>query len=193
MRVLRAGALWACVVAVGCAAQRSSSPPPSSASSYRQPQAMPASAGREMPGVVEGNDDSTGSTEPQVDVPAATTQSAGGYATTPVRPSPAPPSVGPTSAPPQPGSTPRDEDLPQRNEQVARLERWLRAEAQRLTDTREQCRDVCMAAGNICTAAQEICRLTGDPSDARCARAQTACAEAGVTRDSRCPVCPSVR
>ncbi|TAK23613.1 MAG: hypothetical protein EPO40_26245 [Myxococcaceae bacterium] len=65
----------------------------------------------------------------------------------------------------------------------------IREEQIRLASNPGICHDVCFAAGSICLAAQEVCRLTGD-SDARCARARGACADAGRQRDGSCPVCP---
>lgn len=57
------------------------------------------------------------------------------------------------------------------------------------------CRSACRAAGGVCAARDEICRLTGDASaaqalDARCTRARTACDDATRQRSERCPVCP---
>jgi hypothetical protein len=59
-----------------------------------------------------------------------------------------------------------------------------------------QCRDICAAASNVCTAAVEICRLTGDAvrtpvQNPRCVHARDACMSAGRRRDGSCPVCPS--
>lgn len=57
------------------------------------------------------------------------------------------------------------------------------------------CRSACRAAGGVCAARDEICRLTGDVSaaqalDARCTRARAACDDATRQRTERCPVCP---
>lgn len=57
------------------------------------------------------------------------------------------------------------------------------------------CRSACRAAGGVCAARDEICRLTGDesaaqPLDARCTRARVACDDATRQRTERCPVCP---
>nr|MBK7065185.1 hypothetical protein [Deltaproteobacteria bacterium] len=68
----------------------------------------------------------------------------------------------------------------------------IREEQIRLATNPGICHEVCFAAGSICLAAQEVCRLTGD-SDARCARARGACADAGRQRDGSCPVCPPTR
>jgi hypothetical protein len=65
----------------------------------------------------------------------------------------------------------------------------IREEQIRLATNPGVCHDVCFAAGSICLAAQEVCRLTGD-ADARCERARGACADAGRQRDGSCPVCP---
>lgn len=65
----------------------------------------------------------------------------------------------------------------------------IREEQIRLASNPGICHDVCFAAGSICLAAQEVCRLTGD-SDARCERARGACADAARQRDGSCPVCP---
>lgn len=65
----------------------------------------------------------------------------------------------------------------------------IREEQIRLASNPGVCHDVCFAAGSICLAAQEVCRLTGD-QDARCTRARTACTDAGHQRDGACPVCP---
>lgn len=65
----------------------------------------------------------------------------------------------------------------------------IREEQIRLASNPGVCHDVCFAAGSICLAAQEVCRLTGD-EDARCTRARAACTEAGHQRDGACPVCP---
>ncbi|MEI8256421.1 MAG: hypothetical protein WCJ30_12175, partial [Deltaproteobacteria bacterium] len=59
-----------------------------------------------------------------------------------------------------------------------------------------ECRDICRANGDICTAAHEICVLTGDdeastPTDGRCSRARTACEQATRQRNGACRVCPS--
>lgn len=58
------------------------------------------------------------------------------------------------------------------------------------------CRSACRAAGGVCAARDEICRLTGDASaaqalDARCTRARAACDDATRQRTERCPVCPA--
>jgi hypothetical protein len=65
----------------------------------------------------------------------------------------------------------------------------IREEQIRLASNPGVCHDVCFAAGSICLAAQEVCRLTGD-DDTRCTRARTACTDAGHQRDGACPVCP---
>ena len=65
----------------------------------------------------------------------------------------------------------------------------IREEQIRLATNPGVCHDVCFAAGSICLAAQEVCRLTGD-ADVRCERARAACADAGRQRDGSCPVCP---
>ena len=65
----------------------------------------------------------------------------------------------------------------------------IREEQIRLATNPGVCHDVCFAAGSICLAAQEVCRLTVD-ADVRCERARAACADAGRQRDGSCPVCP---
>jgi hypothetical protein len=65
----------------------------------------------------------------------------------------------------------------------------IREEQIRLATNPGVCHDVCFAAGSICLAAQEVCRLTGD-ADPRCERARAACSDAGRQRDGSCPVCP---
>jgi hypothetical protein len=65
----------------------------------------------------------------------------------------------------------------------------IREEQIRLAANPGVCHDVCFAAGSICLAAQEVCRLTGD-DDPRCGRARQACADAGRQRDGACPACP---
>ncbi|MBI5515479.1 MAG: hypothetical protein HY909_16990 [Deltaproteobacteria bacterium] len=117
--------------------------------------------------------------------PTVTGGANGGYAPprTPGTTPPSPPEqLPPPPAPPPPPDTP-----------VARweadLERW---EAVFLASPGE-CRQVCMAAANICTAAREICRLT-DPGgvgrEPRCQRSLGRCTDAGRRRDATCPVCP---
>ncbi len=84
-------------------------------------------------------------------------------------------------------------------ERDARIVQWegeIQRQRAALAASLAQCRDICAAAGNVCTAAFEICRLTGDLSntnarDGRCARARTACLDAGRRRDGACPTCPS--
>lgn len=68
----------------------------------------------------------------------------------------------------------------------------IRDEQIRLAASAGVCQDVCSAAGTICLAAQEVCRLTSD-DDPRCARARGACSDAGRQRDGSCPVCPPAR
>lgn len=206
MRGLRECALCACAAwwLGGCASQRASAPPPSASQSsrgysYDAPQsvqstsAQPApSVAREQPGASYGETqvDSYPTAAPPPSQPS--TQAGVVYPSVATVPST------PPRRPTADDEARAEDERRQRGLMIEHIEQRLRAEAQRLTDTREQCRDVCMAAGNICVAAQEICRLTGDTNEAhvadvRCARARSACAEAGVTRDTRCPVCPPVR
>lgn len=205
MRGLRECALCACAAwwLGGCAARAAGPAPMSPTQSARRyddnaPQSVQStstqsapSIAREQPGAYSGTQ--VDSYLPSAPPPAPPSTQAGMVY----------PSVASTPSAPPRGPTADDEaraedERRQRGLMIEHIEQRLRAEAQRLTDTREQCRDVCMAAGNICVAAQEICRLTGDlneshAADIRCARARSACAEAGVTRDTRCPVCPPVR
>jgi hypothetical protein len=75
---------------------------------------------------------------------------------------------------------------------IAVYEAQIERERQGMAAGMTECRDICRAAGNICSAATEICRLAGD-ADARCTRARGACVDAGRTRDGACPMCPPVR
>ena len=83
----------------------------------------------------------------------------------------------------------------QREAAITRWEAQLQRGRDELAATATQCRVICMAASNVCTATREICRLTGDlipaqARDPRCARARSACIDAGRRRDGACPVCP---
>jgi hypothetical protein len=75
---------------------------------------------------------------------------------------------------------------------IAAYEAQIERERQGMAAGMAECRDICRAAGSICTAATEICRLAGD-ADARCTRARGACVDAGRARDGACPTCPPVR
>jgi hypothetical protein len=86
-------------------------------------------------------------------------------------------------------------DEARREAAITRWEAQLQRGRDELAATATQCRVICMAASNVCTATREICRLTGDliagvARDPRCARARSACVDAGRRRDGACPVCP---
>ena len=75
-----------------------------------------------------------------------------------------------------------------RETRIASAVRRIRDEQLRLA-TGPVCHDVCYATATMCTAAGELCRLTG-VEDARCVRAREACDDAGRQRDGTCPSCP---
>lgn len=100
----------------------------------------------------------------------------------------------------QPGFAQPPPDNP--DEQIARWRMALDAGEASLRSalmaSARECREICGAAGNICVAAREICRLTGDATaasarDVRCVRARDACVDAGRRRDQACAVCPPAR
>jgi hypothetical protein len=161
------------VLVVGCASAGRSAPPPSAPS---------AGSGR-TPGVRLLSPGGDNSQEPPRQ-PSVTGVAPGVYAPNApvVTPSPPPPSPPPPPPPPAPSET----ELARWEEELARWEAIFAASP-------GQCRQVCMAAANICTAARELCRLT-DPGgvgrDPRCLRALGRCADAGRRRDLTCPVCP---
>lgn len=79
-----------------------------------------------------------------------------------------------------------------------RLTYWLERldQAMSTMSSSGECREICRANGGICTAAHEICALTGDgeattPTDGRCSRARTACEQATRQRNGACSVCPA--
>lgn len=82
-----------------------------------------------------------------------------------------------------------DGDRAVREARIGAQVQRIREEQIRLATNPEICHDVCFAAGSICLAAQEVCRLTGD-ADTRCERARDACSDASRQRDGACPVCP---
>lgn len=78
---------------------------------------------------------------------------------------------------------------------IAALEGEIARGLAAVTAPAADCRSACRAAGGVCAARDEICRLTGDesaaqPLDARCTRARAACDDATRQRTERCPVCP---
>lgn len=78
---------------------------------------------------------------------------------------------------------------------IAALEGEIAQGLAAVTAPTADCRSACRAAGGVCAARDEICRLTGDesaaqPLDARCTRARAACDDATRQRTERCPVCP---
>ncbi len=78
---------------------------------------------------------------------------------------------------------------------IAALEGEIAQGLAAVTAPAADCRSACRAAGGVCAARDEICRLTGDASaaqalDARCTRAREACDDATRQRTERCPVCP---
>jgi len=89
----------------------------------------------------------------------------------------------------QGGASADDSERAVREARIGAQVQRIREEQIRLASNPGICHDVCFAAGSICLAAQEVCRLTGD-TDARCERARGACADAGRQRDGSCPVCP---
>ncbi len=101
-----------------------------------------------------------------------------------------------TAERPAAATTPSRQGAAQEDGERAVREGRIGAQVQRIRDDQIRlatnpglCHDVCFAAGSICLAAHEICRLSGD-ADARCEHARDACAEAGHQRDGACPVCP---
>jgi hypothetical protein len=102
---------------------------------------------------------------------------------------PSPTNVGEATSVSAQGAASDDADHAVRESRIGAQVQRIREEQIRLAANPDVCRDVCFAAGSICLAAQEVCRLTGD-DDARCARARGACADAGRQRDGACPVCP---
>ncbi|MFO0602433.1 MAG: hypothetical protein U0324_04625 [Polyangiales bacterium] len=103
------------------------------------------------------------------------------------------PSVQPTAPEGPDFVPPTDEE--QREADIARWQERLHNASNGLAATVSECRSICMAASDVCTAAREICRLTGDlvaaqARDARCGRARASCIDAGRRRDGACPVCP---
>jgi hypothetical protein len=144
----------------------------------------------------------------QYSVPGAQSQPVDGVQSLPVPTSPSAaggvvsPSTGrqPTATVTQPGFAQPPPDNPE-----GEIARWRMAldagEASlrsALMASARECREICTAAGNICVAAHEICRLTGDATvasarDVRCARARDACVDAGRRRDQACAVCPPGR
>lgn len=200
MRLARArhAAAALCVVALGCAASQRPSAAPSSAAyrGYNRESAQPASQAE--PGAatsttsVSGGysgESSTPSREPTARPPA------------PVSPSPAPAQNVDGTGPAPPSPPPRQPNLTPAEETARRVSaalQFIDAEQERMVTGLSECRTVCGAAESICTAAAEVCRLTGDsPSrearDARCARARVACADASRQRDGACPACPPRR
>jgi hypothetical protein len=78
---------------------------------------------------------------------------------------------------------------------IAALEGEIAQGMAAVTAPAADCRSACRAAGGVCAARDEICRLTGDESvaqalDPRCTRARVACDDATRQRTERCPVCP---
>jgi len=165
----------AALLACGCASYsggRSTAAPPSASASYAAP-----STAREHPVSVAGAPGASGgSLSVQPGLQAAPTTPNGSL---------------------QGGSNDGgggDEEA-RREATIARWEAQLQRGRDELAATATQCRVICMAASNVCTATREICRLTGDliagqPRDVRCARARSACVDAGRRRDGACPVCP---
>lgn len=188
-----AGAILAAgLLGLGCAASpayRGAPPPSRSAtvvSTSSEPSTRESSAGYALP-------PSTAPRPAQVDRPAA------GINRDSAPEQPAPPAAQPgsvtvqslsestTSA--QGGASADDGERAVREARIGAQVQRIRDEQIRLAANPGICHDVCFAAGSICLAAQEVCRLTGD-SDARCERARGACADAGRQRDGSCPVCP---
>ncbi len=118
----------------------------------------------------------------------------GGFAT--------PPMVAPASTPPSPAAQPEPgAEAPRQEGPGERITAW-QAEIERyhaaITAPVSDCRDICGAAGGICQASREICRLTGDAAEARahdprCQRSREACTDASRRRDAACAVCPPLR
>jgi hypothetical protein len=108
-----------------------------------------------------------------------------------VAPAPTTMTLGGSAAGPEQGAG-NDADHAVRESRIGAQVQRIRDEQIRLAANPGVCHDVCSAAGSICLAAQEICRLAGD-GDARCGRARGACADAGHQRDGACPVCPPTR
>jgi hypothetical protein len=95
-------------------------------------------------------------------------------------------------------TTPRGgiDSVAEEDDRVGAWESEIARQQTVLGSSLSQCRDICAAASNVCTAAVEICRLTGDAArtpvrNPRCIRARDACMGAGRRRDGSCPVCPS--
>lgn len=119
-------------------------------------------------------------------------------------PAPPPPPASPAPVAPGGGGSGGVPSGPPRSSQEAveaQIQRWqgaLTAAQQQLVNGLEECRDICAAAGNVCRASEEICRLTGDETpglanvrDPRCRRAREACVDASRQRDGHCPACPA--
>ncbi|MEZ4406654.1 MAG: hypothetical protein R3A52_09275 [Polyangiales bacterium] len=195
MRLARArhAAVGLCVAALGCAASQRPSSAPSSAAyrGYNRESAQPASQAE--PGSVTSTTSVGGGWSGESSTPSREPT------TRPVAPSPAQnvDSTGPAPPSPpsrQPNATPAEETA----RRVSAALQFIDAEQERMVTGLSECRTVCGAAESICTAAAEVCRLTGDsPSrearDARCARARVACADASRQRDGACPACPPRR
>ena len=82
-----------------------------------------------------------------------------------------------------------------RDEQIAQWGQRLAAAEQQFQQSAGVCREVCRANAGICSAARELCALTGDragapPTDPRCARARASCERAATQREDACPSCP---
>ncbi len=184
----------------GCAVA-SRAPAPSQSSGYAATAASTgqesSQVGREQPSMqysVPGAQTQTN--DDMQSVPAPTSPSAaGGVPATPstVRP--------PTVIVTQPGGfaqPPPDNPDAQIAQWRMALEAGEASLRSALMASARECREICAAAGNICVAAREICRLTGDTTaasarDVRCSRARDACVDAGRRRDQACAVCPPGR
>lgn len=172
---MRAAALTLLLPLAGCAMRGAAGPAPSALSSS----AAPARA-VETP------------TEP-VSADVARPSSAGGamgqFSIAPIASLP-----GGGASPTAPGTF--EDPGAQRDARIALWEREIVRQHGALGASLAQCREVCIATSNVCTAAHEICRLTGDLAhanarDVRCARARGACVDASRRRDGACPVCPA--
>ena len=180
---------------VGCAAS-----PPYRAS-MRSSQSMPAAASPAQTSTVVDSGSRFAPPpsvrEPSVDRPSARPRSDADEVSPTGLPATVPPatgsapieSLGEPTIPSRQGAAQEDGERAVREARIGAQVQRIRDEQIRLATNPGICHDVCFAAGSICLAAQEVCRLTGD-TDTRCEHARGACADAGHQRDGACPVCP---
>ncbi len=171
---LLACGLW---LSTGCGGAAASAP------SRRETVASPAG------GATSGSDATAQSTTGAESAPQSETPSRARPATMPGTTTAAPSATSPYATPTGVGVAGSSGD---------RMTYWVGRldQASSVMSSSGECRDICRANGDICTAAHEICVLTGDgeatsPTDGRCSRARTACEQATRQRNGACRVCPS--